>query len=147
MCEPTGQPSGVQLNDRQARANTQLIVSASLSKLHRASVPESVPDERSRLPVCASFAVRHRSLSTSSASSSSSSSSQETAYNHTTRGKSYLLDASTEDYTVSTVVATRKKRTPRMRTRQLVADLSRELERVRREADRLLADRDEEVSD
>ena len=35
---------------------------------------------------------------------------------------------------------------PPMRTRQLVADLSRELERVRREADRLLAERDDEIA-
>lgn len=35
---------------------------------------------------------------------------------------------------------------PRIKSRQLIGDLARELERVRREADHLLFERDEEVS-
>ena len=35
---------------------------------------------------------------------------------------------------------------PRLRTRQLVADLAQELDRIKGEADRLLFERDEEVS-
>lgn len=42
-------------------------------------------------------------------------------------------------------VASTSASAPRLRTRQIVADLARELERVRREADRLLFERDEEV--
>lgn len=108
---------GKLLNDRNARAETSFEVSGVWK------------------PIVPSSGASH-SRHSSSASSSTSSSSEETH-----------LTTSDPRHSAPMASGSRGALTPRPRikSRQLIGDLARELERVRREADHLLFERDEEI--
>lgn len=115
---------GKVLNDHTTRLETSMIALRPVSEW---GTKPSMKCSLSRAPV---LPTASHSRHSSSASSSSSSSEV------TRRTTSQAQRRKPEPVATST---------PRLRTRQVVADLSRELERVRREADRLLFERDEEV--
>ncbi|ORY77989.1 hypothetical protein BCR35DRAFT_110486 [Leucosporidium creatinivorum] len=84
-------------------------------------------------------------ISRSRRSSSASSSSSSSDVTHLTTSQSPRKRHGSSNPPHAPVASTSAS-APRLRTRQIVADLARELERVRREADRLLFERDEEIT-